>query len=452
MAPQLKKKHAHCLLVSANRTTRPYPVFPLGLAHLIDAVQKQGHFVDHIDVLASNGTHSLVRLLQEKKYDVIGISIRNIDSVDSSSPELLLNDIAEIIELIRKISPSPIVLGGPGFSIMPEELLEYLNGDFGVVGEGELAFPELINCILEKKPITQRLFSRELIHYPQCTPHYTKEITDFYISHGGMLNIQTKRGCGYGCTYCSYPSIEGRIPRYRDPVEIAEEVRRITTDNEARYIFFTDSVFNDHTDHHLQIAEALLQSENTIPWCAFFRPHNIKIEDLRLMKRSGLAALELGTDCATDETLGAINKGFTFENVVTINERIVSESLPCAHFVMFGGPSETVQTFHRGLHNLDRLRRSIVFAYVGLRILPGTELYKRALSEKFIHTDTNLIHPVFYFSPGVDQHYLDQTIKENFKNKHDRIYPMKEMEEYIRLFHSLGHSGPLWDLLLRKRL
>ena len=37
---------------------------------------------------------------------------------------------------------APVVVGGSGFSVMPAELMDRLNAEFGISGEGEEAFPK----------------------------------------------------------------------------------------------------------------------------------------------------------------------------------------------------------------------------------------------------------------------------------------------------------------------
>ncbi len=439
---------AHCLLVSANRMVLPYPVYPLGIAHIMGALQRHGHRADHVDILASGGYDALTKRLQDSHYDIIGVSIRNIDSVDSASPQELLSDIREAVCCIRKYSKAPIVLGGPGFSIMPERLLDYCNADYGIVGEGEKAFPQLIDRLMTGERPEQRLFSKSLTRFPDCRPSYSTEVAPYYVAHGGMLNVQTKRGCNYGCAYCSYPTIEGKNLRYRDSAEVVQEIEHLCRQFGARYIFFTDAVFNDPDDRYLEVAEALIRAENTTPWCAFFRPQNLTKETLRLLKRSGMVAMELGTDASCDTTLAALNKGFTFEEVVAVNEASIAESLPCAHFVMFGGPGETVETLEQGLINLEKLRRTVVFAYIGIRILPGTRLHKRALLEKLITETTDLVAPLFYYSPHVARDFIEGRLLSSFHGRKGRIHPVAKCEHLIPFLHQMGHVGPLWDLLI----
>ncbi len=452
VASEKRNMTANCLLVSANRMVSPFPVYPIGIAHIMGTLHKHGHRTEHIDILASEGYTLLEQHLTKTSFDIVGISIRNIDNVDSASPQGMLDDIAKVIEYVRKHSKAPVVLGGPGFSIMPEQILNYLKADYGIIGEGEEAFPELIDRIMSGDEFEERLFTKSLKDYPECQPLYSSNVAPYYIDRGGMLNVQTKRGCRYGCSYCSYPTIEGKKLRYRDPLKVVEEIRCLTEKFGARYIFFTDGVFNDPDDHYLLIAEELVRAGNKTPWCAFFRPQNLDREGIRLLKKSGMTAIELGTDASTDTTLAALNKGFTFEQAVAVNALIVAESLPCAHYIMFGGPDETSQTVQQGIANIERLQKSVVFAYIGIRILPGTKLYKRAFKEKVVSAETDLIQPLFYYSPMVERDFIDKQLRQAFQGRKDRVYPMADTEKLIPFLHSMGHDGPLWDLLRERRL
>jgi lipid biosynthesis B12-binding/radical SAM protein len=443
-----RKIGGDCLLVSANRMTLPYPVYPIGLAHLLGALQLHGHRADHVDILAAGGLALLEKHLQERRYDILGVSIRNIDTVDSANPLELLADITEVVKLLRKHSTAPVVLGGPGFSIMPEQLLDHFQADYGIIGEGEAAFPRLIDRIIAGERPRQRLFAEGLKNFPDCRPIYSAEVTPYYVAQGGMLNVQSKRGCVYGCSYCSYPAIEGKRLRFRDTGAVVDEFQRLCGQAGARYIFFTDSVFNDPDEHYLQIAEGLVRAKNTTPWCAFFRPQNLKRATLRLLKRSGMAAMELGTDAASDPALAGLNKGFTFAEVIEAHQAIVAEGIACAHFIMFGGPGETRETVQQGLANIEHLRRAVVFAYVGIRILPGTRLYSQALAEKSLAGDADLIRPVFYYSPEVAREFIEDRLRLSFRGKPDRIYPVAAREHVIAVLHRLGHVGPLWDQLI----
>lgn len=442
---------AECLLISANEVVTPYPVYPLGVACLLGALQAKGHVASHFDVLADGGKEGLDAYLSGKRFDLIGVSIRNLDTVDSAALNECLTGVVEIVNLIRQNGVAPVVLGGPAFSIMPQALMELLAADYGVVGEGEELLPWLADEIASGIPPAKKIFYAESRKQVWQKAVFTDSSARFYIKHGGMLNVQTKRGCPHTCSYCSYPTIEGRQIRYRDPQDVAEEVARLQTDYSARYIFFTDSVFNDRQGHFLEVAEELIRQNNKIPWSAFFRPQNLEREHLRLLKRSGLAAVELGTDAATDITLAGINKKFSFADVLEIHERVINEGIPCAHFIMFGGPDEDEETLRQGLKNIEKLENSIVFVFVGIRILPGTAIFDRAVQDDLIKADQSLLQPTFYFSPHVFRERIEEQVKQSFSQRMDRIYPSFGFEERIAMLHNMGHVGPLWNLVLGGR-
>ena len=115
---------AHILLISGNTTKEPYPVYPLGVAMIADALIRAGHKVREYDMLASPGLGvELESVITEFNPEVIGLSIRNIDNVNYSTPESYTDEYIELVQRLRTISSAPVVLGGPGYSLYPEVLL-----------------------------------------------------------------------------------------------------------------------------------------------------------------------------------------------------------------------------------------------------------------------------------------------------------------------------------------
>ncbi|ADH85824.1 lipid biosynthesis B12-binding/radical SAM protein [Desulfurivibrio alkaliphilus] len=440
----------NCLLVSVNQAVVPYPVYPLGVAYLCGALKQAGHAADHFDLLADGGIAGLRQLLRRSRYDLIGLSIRNLDTVDSCDKNDFIPEVASVVRLIRENSAAPVVLGGPAFSLMPRQLLEFLQADYGVVGEGEVLLPWLADELTAGRPPQAKLLRNEQPLEFWTRPSFGAGPLKYYLAHGGMMGVQTKRGCPYRCAYCSYPNIEGRSLRYRDPEETAAEVAWLAAEHRVRYIFFTDSVFNDGAGHFRLLAEALIKNGNQTPWCAFFRPQNLEREDLRLLKRAGLSAMEIGTDAACDRTLAGLEKGFDFTQVLHANRLAAEEKIPCAHFVMFGGPDEDRKTLAEGLDNLLRLEQCIVFAFSGIRILPGTALAARAVADGVIDADQSLMTPTFYFSPKLQEAELYRELAAAFAPREDRIFPVSSIIGKLTILHEMGHTGPLWDFLLRQ--
>jgi radical SAM superfamily enzyme YgiQ (UPF0313 family) len=415
------------------------------------ALRGAGHEARHFDVMTNGGLENLAGVLADFDPDLIGLSIRNLDTVDSTAPDAFMDPVAETMAFIRARHAAPVVLGGPAFSIMPESVLAFLAADYGVVGEGENLLPWLAGEIAAGRRPAEKILTGKNDPCPWRPVVYDQPTVDYYLAMGGMLNVQTKRGCPYRCAYCSYPALEGRTYRFREPGEVAEEVIRAGRDHGARYVFFTDSVFNDGRGHYLEVAEALIRGGNTVPWCAFFRPQNLDADGLALLKRAGLAAMEVGSDAASDETLAAMQKDFTFAEVLAVNELAAAAGVPCAHFLIFGGPGETRATLAQGLANVEQLENSVVFAFAGIRVLPGTAMHRRAIDDRVMAPDQALLAPYFYFSPELPAAELDATLKEAWRWRLDRVYPSSVMQERITHLHRKGHVGPMWDMLVRRR-
>jgi radical SAM superfamily enzyme YgiQ (UPF0313 family) len=133
------------LLISANRCTTPDPVFPLGLAYLTDALHRAGHDTAWLDVLTDEDR--LEEMLDSYHPDFVGISLRNIDDVLIRKRQTFFGDLASLSSRIRRKSKAPIIVGGSGFSIFPERLLESSGADFGICGEGEAGFVSLLESL-----------------------------------------------------------------------------------------------------------------------------------------------------------------------------------------------------------------------------------------------------------------------------------------------------------------
>ncbi|MEZ4601639.1 MAG: lipid biosynthesis B12-binding/radical SAM protein [Syntrophotaleaceae bacterium] len=439
-------------LFSANTTIEPYPVYPLGMALLAGALAERGHEVRQYDFLAAGeNEEGLCREMETFAPDLVGMSLRNIDNVDSFCAEnaWYLAQARELVQGIRKTTTAPLVVGGPAFSIMPEEILAYLGADYGIIGEGEQALCRLLDDLAAGRELPALIPAGEPLQGSEmATPLFQPELVDFYLGKSGIINLQTKRGCPYRCSYCTYPQLEGRNFRPRPVKMVADDLERIRRENPEASVFFTDSVFNDPGGYYLELAEEILQRGVIIPWSAFFRPQDLGRKELEVLKRAGLYALELGTDAASDATLAGMDKGFSFADVLRVNEACLAEELPCAHFIIFGGPGETPETVEEGLGNIARLGPSVVFAFSGIRILPGAPLQQQAVTEGIVTADQSLLMPAYYYSPRIDPEAMNAAIEKSFKGRRNRIFPPSEGQARLAVMRKFGFNGILWDKLI----
>ena len=216
------------LLVSANTLTQPYPVYPLGLDYVAGAIADR-HQVRILDMNAEDDENVLFTVIDGFAPDVIGMSIRNVDTSDASNPKGFFAGYKELAADLRARSSATIILGGSGFTIFPGETMRALGADFGIIGEGErlVLLLEAIEGRRDAASIPGVVTQHSPVVFPSPWSNGIVRKFDpqlphlgYYLENGGMLNLQTKRGCSFNCIYCTYPQIEGHVMRLFDPREV----------------------------------------------------------------------------------------------------------------------------------------------------------------------------------------------------------------------------------------
>jgi len=390
----------------------------------------------------------------------VGISLRNIDDVLIRKQETYFGDLTALVRRVRAARPCSVVLGGSGFSVFPERLLELSGADFGIQGEGEAGFLGLLRALKDGGDFAN---VPGLVHHrgvetvvnppaagplssPILAPDRPARVVAHYLRTGGMLNVQTQRGCAHTCCYCTYPLIEGRAHRRRPPEEIAEDFAQIEAQG-ARYAFVVDSIFNSSPRHIVETCEAILRRGLTIKWGCFLRPQDVTPELMALMQRAGLAHAEFGADSFCDSVLAEYGKRFTFDDVLRASEAARSAGVDYCHFLIAGGPGETSATLEEGYRNSLRLPGAVMMAVVGMRIYPGTDLHRRALREGCITPETDLLPPAYYLAPGLTTDGVFAQLHSFAQSSPNWIAgdPVPAYTRLVERLRSRGVVGPLWS-------
>ncbi len=454
------------LLVSANTLTEPYPVYPLGLDYVAAAIAGR-HEVQTADLNTFDGYEPLLAGRSSGSgwpkdllaADIIGISLRNVDNTDTTDPKNFINAQRELIETIRSHSSARIVLGGSGFTIFPEEIMNALGADYGIIGEGErLAL--LLDALESRKDVSAipGVITRDhckpipapwdrKFHRNFCNNH---SHLDFYLKNGGMLNLQTKRGCSLNCIYCTYPHIEGSTQRLIDPLEVAETALQLQTAG-AKYLFITDSTFNTDYAHTLNVAQAFIKVGVSIPWGAFFMPNKMPDDYFRNLADAGLTHVEFGTESLSDPILASYRKPYQSRHVYAAHQSAIDAGLHVAHYFLLGGPGEDSGTLEETLSGIHNLKKSVLFFFCGMRIYPYTKLYDIAVKEGQITRAQSILDPVFYHSSAIGTERIIQTVKARAEGRPNWIIGSggKETAGIVARLHKRGHTGPLWEFLIQ---
>ncbi len=439
------------LLISANVTLSPYPVYPIGMSMIAAALVRAGHEVRQADFLLHNTSlEAIGGEVKQFSPDLVGISVRNIDNVNLMNEQYYIQNVKNIVETVRKVTDVKVVLGGSGFSLIPDLILKETGADYGVIGEGEVSTVDFVNNaesgIYPAEPL---IGSDAFLNGKQIkSALYDDPLIEFYLKNGNIASVQTKRGCAYKCVYCSYPVLEGTRLRRRDAGAVVDDIELLRDKYSAKFVFFVDSVFNDDEGAYLEVIDEMLRRDLSIPWSAYIKPGGLTDEIVEKMKKTGLAAAEVGSDAACDITLSRMGKNFSFNDVVECNDLLVRHGIATSHFFMFGGPGETEETVREGINNILSLQKCVSFIFMGIRILPGTPLARLALEEKLITVGQGMLNPVYYISPTIDREWMEKTLTAAFENVRHCVFPPDAYDSSLQVLHKLGYSGPMWELLL----
>jgi radical SAM superfamily enzyme YgiQ (UPF0313 family) len=461
----MAKRSLSVLLISANTEKLPDPVFPIGAAYVAAVSERAGHEVEALDLCFLDDFGSaLDEKIRAREPDVVGISLRNLDSSSYPQNTSYIDDYENLVRGVRERTGAPVVLGGAGFTVMPRTIMEHLGADIGVVGEGEAAFPWILDRLAAREPLVDTPeFRCEPVKGGVCVspvtrikhldvaglPHRESFDPGLYYQRGGALNIQTKRGCGFECVFCSYPLIEGSKVRMRSPGAVVDEIEAAREQLGVRHWFFVDNIFNVPIRHAKQICEEIAARGLDIEWSGYLNPKFVDEELCVLMARSGCKAIEFGTDAGSPTMIANLKKEFDVADLRRGAELCHRHGLKFAHSLIFGGPGETAETVAETLALMDELRPTAVIAMTGIRVLPGTGMVEIALRDGQIDADDNLLYPKFYVAPTLRDELVDR-IDAHARGHSNWIVPGLGIKTNVAVLQKLREKkikGQLWRLL-----
>ncbi len=364
---------------------------PIGLAYLKAVSRKAGHSVRVLD-------NNILNLpLQEVIERIRG---SDIAAVSMTTPTY--KTVRGICEGIRKQLGIPVAVGGSHPTIDPDGCLDF--ADFIVMGEGERAFVELLQC-LESKPTLGKLKKikglsfnwrgkkvvnerRELnknldeLPFPDWSGFPIGKYGSAIRTSGRSLPIVTSRGCPYNCCYC-FKGLFGRQFRPRSPKNVVDELLYLKDKFGIREFQIADDAFATDRQRAIEICKEIVRRKIGIPWSL---PNGIKVNLLNdelvgWMKKAGLKYAGLGVESGNQGILDDIGKQQTLEDVRNGAKLLKKHRIPTVGFFMFGLPHDTVET----MQDTVQFAKSLNLDYYSITMTtpyPGTRLFEEIKSGK----------------------------------------------------------------------
>jgi radical SAM superfamily enzyme YgiQ (UPF0313 family) len=365
---------------------------PLGLAYIAAVLEQAGYKVLIIDVPALNLTS------QDLRQRIIAESA---DIVGATTMTSTLKGTLEVLK-IAKESSAITVIGGPQLAIYPQETLSYDFIDYGIIGEGEYPFLNLVRAIEEKKPVKdiQGLVYKEnnkvyanpayihmnLDEIPFPSRHLLpmKKYTSI-ISRDPMTTMISSRGCPFQCGFCFKTPSDAKY-RSRSAKNIVDEMELVSKEYKLKEIMFYDDTLTYKKEHVLSICDEILKRNLKIRWESPTRVDNIDIELLKLMRKAGCVRLRYGVESGDREILKLMRKGIDLDSVKDVFHLTKKSGIETFAYFIIGYIHENIDTLKNTISLAKTLRPDYVMFTVATPY-PATPLYDMAREEGYISGD-----------------------------------------------------------------
>ncbi len=384
---------------------------PLGLAYISSYLRKKGFDIGATDMAYEK--------YEERDFkDHLLINHPKIIGISFTTHSRL--QVPTIAKWIRETLPEVhITLGGHHVTSSPDDTLKSIDADSAVLGDGEEVMYRLCRNIFEEND--KRWDIPGVIYKSQVEANQNREgkavleNLDIYpwpdrdIFNSEKYNLVfppdvsakanrieyliTSRGCPYACKFCStYLTHGGRGFRYRDIVDVVDEIEYLMKDRKCDGLYIYDDNFTTNEKRIGEFTSEMKRRKIFIPFLCYGRVNSVQYDTFKMLREVGLQSISFGMESGSPKILKYLNKNInndqTIEAVKICNDLgIIAKGT----FIM-GSPTETSEDFEQTLKLINKLRK-IQPKFIanigdgGLFIYPGTGIYRDAIESGVLPKD-----------------------------------------------------------------
>jgi anaerobic magnesium-protoporphyrin IX monomethyl ester cyclase len=391
--------------------------FPIGISYLSSYIRERGYEVIALNMNNFDGgerDRRLVELIETEKPDVIGIGGLTV----------AFNEIDRVVKIVREHTDEPVVLGGGITSCESELVMNVIDPDFMVLGEGETIFHELLLAIEHdgdpkqikgiwcwdgEKPIStgegNSVADLDTIPFPDLDrfgmdEYLAIQSEEQWSYHETRLRgaryipITASRSCPFRCTFCHHAGM-GDYKRH-SIVKVVDHIEACRKRFGATYFMIYDELFSANKKRIDEFCNLLEERNLQITWYCQLRVDQLDQELLFRMKKAGCIHISYGFESGSDVVLKSMKKKIRAAQIAKAVEMTRAAKISIQANFLFGDPAETEETLAESLrfqeeHELFFVDWSAVIPY------PGTQLFKFAQErgligdpEEFVRQMTNL--------------------------------------------------------------
>jgi radical SAM superfamily enzyme YgiQ (UPF0313 family) len=458
-------------LINTNRMQPP--VAPIGLDYVAEALHEAGHPAELLDLCWEEEPESaVIQFLKQADFGLVGMTLRNTDDCAFTSRQSFLSGFAGLVKTVRENTAAPIVLGGVGFSVMPEQVLSLTDADFGIWGEGEFVLPELAGRLGRKRPYQDlpSLIWRHDGDWHRNPPSF-RTLADLpamsrqrvdnrrYFRFGGQAGFETKRGCSGRCIYCADPAAKGKKVRLRSSIAVAEELERLIEQG-IDVLHTCDGEFNIPAQHAFEVCREIAHRGlgSRMRWYAYCAPAPFSRGLAKAMRAAGCVGIDFGADNGSEAMLKRLGRDFGPADILNVTRWTKEEGMAVMLDLLLGSPGETAESLEQTVELVKRADPDRAGVSLGVRVYPETELARQVASEKNLAGlvgRSDAFDPLFFLEPQIAPFAFEKLNTLIGDDKRFLFFdPSRPNQNYNynsnqRLVEAIqqGYRGAFWDIL-----
>lgn len=333
---------------------------PLGILHIASYIRKYRHVLRIFDLqLPHYKMETAIDQILSYRADAVGLTAMTSNCLNA----------LKIAKYIKKADPSlPIILGGSHISAVPVETMErFAEIDYGVIGEGEVSFLELLENIRDgrsvenvKGVVWRRGDGRVVVNSPRAP---IENLDDLPFPAWDLLNgfpenypsslleakrlpstsIMTSRGCPFQCTFCDHRVFGSRVRHFSTEYTLAM-MRHLRSEYGIKDLMILDDNFLIDKNKLFEICDRMISENMDFTWYCMGHEKSMTDDRLSKIKKAGCWFIEIGIESGNDGMLQRIKKGTTKAGVREAVKRAKKAGLKVKGNFIFGFPGETAET------------------------------------------------------------------------------------------------------------
>jgi anaerobic magnesium-protoporphyrin IX monomethyl ester cyclase len=311
-------------------------------------------------------------------------------------------------EICKKVCPgAKIVFGGIHVSCVPEVVITNEFIDYVVIGEGEIAFSEIIKHIEKgnsSEPIVntwykskdgniikgrQTGFIQDLDTLPQYDKGIWAEIfplTEYYLT-------MTSRGCPYNCSYCfnhyfrDIPAEKSNYVRRRSVRHVMEELTAAKKKYNIKRIEFWDDIFIFDKKWLKEFLDAY-KKEVALPFKCYIHVNLFDEETAVMLKDAGCQWVDFGIQHINEEYRQKyLKRNESNANIVSTINLLKKHNIVSFADYIVGLPGDTIEHNEEArLFFLEHMPDIIEPYWMSYH--PKTEIIEKGLEHNDLNNET----------------------------------------------------------------